>query len=103
MEAEPEKPKAKEPELCCSLCGKNSKKVKKLIAGPHVFICNECTRLCNDIIDIDKLDITERNREIPIRAIKIRADALRAALIQYPVGAIFSVRLVADEKKSLRK
>src|SRR2546421_11597134 len=34
----------------CSFCGKSQKKVKKLIAGPGVYICDECINLCNDII-----------------------------------------------------
>lgn len=37
--------------LKCSFCGKNQKQVKKLIAGPGVYICNECIELCNEIID----------------------------------------------------
>ena len=37
-------------ELCCSFCGKSQKEVKKLIAGPSVYICDECVELCNDII-----------------------------------------------------
>jgi len=36
--------------LHCSFCGKNQHEVKKLIAGPSVFICDECIELCNDII-----------------------------------------------------
>ena len=36
--------------LRCSFCGKNQEEVKKLIAGPTVYICNECVELCNDII-----------------------------------------------------
>jgi len=36
--------------LYCSFCGKNQREVKKLIAGPSVFICDECISLCNDII-----------------------------------------------------
>ncbi|MDO5672428.1 MAG: ATP-dependent Clp protease ATP-binding subunit ClpX [Actinomycetaceae bacterium] len=37
--------------LKCSFCGKSQKQVKKLIAGPGVYICNECIELCNEIID----------------------------------------------------
>ena len=37
--------------LHCSFCGKAQKEVKKLIAGPTVYICNECVDLCNEIID----------------------------------------------------
>lgn len=36
--------------LCCSFCGKSQKEVRKLIAGPTVYICDECIDLCNDII-----------------------------------------------------
>jgi ATP-dependent Clp protease ATP-binding subunit ClpX len=37
-------------ELCCSFCGKSQKEVRKLIAGPSVYICDECVELCNDIV-----------------------------------------------------
>ena len=36
--------------LSCSFCGKSQREVKKLIAGPAVYICDECIELCNDII-----------------------------------------------------
>lgn len=36
--------------LYCSFCGKSQHEVRKLIAGPTVFICDECVDLCNDII-----------------------------------------------------
>ncbi|MEE8044780.1 MAG: ATP-dependent Clp protease ATP-binding subunit ClpX [Thermodesulfobacteriota bacterium] len=41
---------AKEGKLYCSFCGKSQKEVRKLIAGPTVYICNECIELCNEII-----------------------------------------------------
>ena len=37
-------------DLVCSFCGKSQDEVKKLIAGPTVYICDECVELCNDII-----------------------------------------------------
>ena len=37
--------------LFCSFCGKNQNEVKKLIAGPSVYICNECIKLCGEIIE----------------------------------------------------
>jgi ClpX C4-type zinc finger len=37
--------------LKCSFCGKSQKRVKKLIAGPGVYICDECIGLCNEIIE----------------------------------------------------
>src|SRR6266850_8261709 len=41
--------------LSCSFCGKGQREVRKLIAGPTVYICDECIRLCNDIIAEEKL------------------------------------------------
>ncbi len=42
--------------LCCSFCGKTQHEVRKLIAGPNVFICDECIELCNDIVKDESLD-----------------------------------------------
>ena len=36
--------------ISCSFCGKSQEEVKKLIAGPNVYICNECVILCKDIL-----------------------------------------------------
>ena len=50
----------------CSFCGKSQKQVKKLIAGPGVYICDECIDLCNDIIEEELADTTEvRFDELP--------------------------------------
>jgi len=50
-------PKDENSQLTCSFCGKSQDEVKKLIAGPTVYICDECIELCNDIIDEEsKLD-----------------------------------------------
>ncbi len=45
--------------LKCSFCGKSQKQVKKLIAGPGVYICDECIDLCNEIIDEELSEIVE--------------------------------------------
>jgi ATP-dependent Clp protease ATP-binding subunit ClpX len=42
-----------EAQLRCSFCGKGREEVRKLIAGPTVYICDECVDLCNDIIAED--------------------------------------------------
>jgi len=42
-------------ELCCTFCGKTQDKVQRLIAGPDVYICDECVSLCNDILTQDKI------------------------------------------------
>lgn len=46
--------------VCCSFCGKTQQEVKNLVAGPSVFICNECVDLCNDII---RKDANSKNKE----------------------------------------
>ena len=45
--------------LYCSFCGKNQHEVKKLIAGPSVFVCDECVELCNDIIREESHEVLE--------------------------------------------
>ena len=45
---------AKEENLRCSFCGKSQEEVEKIIAGPSVYICDECIELCNDIIEEEK-------------------------------------------------
>ena len=47
----------------CSFCGKTQKQVKKLIAGPGVYICDECIDLCNDIIAEERDESTELSFE----------------------------------------
>jgi len=49
--------------LYCSFCGKSQHEVKKLIAGPTVFICDECVELCMDIIKEEKKDSFAKNQE----------------------------------------
>src|SRR3974377_1443806 len=46
-------------QLLCSFCGKSQRQVKKLIAGPGVYICDECIDLCNDIIEEELSENTE--------------------------------------------
>lgn len=54
-------------QLFCSFCGKNQEEVKKLIAGPSVYICDECIELCNDIIaeEEEKESIARKKSTIP--------------------------------------
>ena len=49
--------------LYCSFCGKSQHEVRKLIAGPSVFICDECVELCNDIIREELEDSGEAGRD----------------------------------------
>ena len=45
--------------LFCSFCGKNQKEVKKLIAGPAVYICDECIQLCGEIVEEESQKVSE--------------------------------------------
>src|SRR5882757_5483330 len=49
--------------LYCSFCGKSQHEVRKLIAGPSVFVCDECVELCNDIIREELEEKAERTRD----------------------------------------
>jgi len=68
-------------ELRCSFCGKSQDEVKKLIAGPTVYICDECVELCNDII------AEEYEREGAARATQIpKPSGIKSVLDQYVIG-----------------
>ena len=53
--------------LACSFCGKSQKEVKKLIAGPTVYICDECIELCNDIIaeEYGREEVSSQTSKVP--------------------------------------
>jgi ATP-dependent Clp protease ATP-binding subunit ClpX len=58
-------------ELCCSFCGKNQDEVQRLIAGPDVYICDECVALCNEIIAQESVtEETEGGKLLPPAEIK---------------------------------
>ena len=70
--------------LYCSFCGKSQHEVKKLIAGPSVFICDECIELCNDIIrdevPADSPDAKAAKSDLPVPS------EIKAILDQYVIG-----------------
>ena len=67
--------------LYCSFCGKSQHEVRKLIAGPSVFICDECVELCNDIIREELDDRAERGRdELP------KPQEIKSVLDEYVIG-----------------
>jgi len=67
--------------LYCSFCGKSQHEVRKLIAGPSVFICDECVDLCNDII---REEIEESVSEVTSKLPKPRE--IKGILDQYVIG-----------------
>jgi len=67
--------------LYCSFCGKSQHEVRKLIAGPSVFICDECVELCNDIIREELEEKTQSARSsLP------KPQEIQAVLDQYVIG-----------------
>jgi ATP-dependent Clp protease ATP-binding subunit ClpX len=67
--------------LRCSFCNKSQNDVRKLIAGPTVFICDECVRVCNDIIDDDQVVETDaKSHPLP------KPHEVKAYLDEYVIG-----------------
>lgn len=67
--------------LYCSFCGKSQHEVRKLIAGPNVFICNECVELCMDIIrEEDKTQLVREGEGVPTPA------EIKQVLDDYVIG-----------------
>ena len=77
--------------LKCSFCGKGQKEVKKLIAGPGVYICDECIDLCNDIID------EEKDRETAVKGtFKVPKPAdIKTYLDDYVIGQVQAKKTLA--------
>ena len=68
--------------LYCSFCGKSQHEVRKLIAGPSVFVCDECVDLCNDIIreEVQGKETDSNQRKLPI------PEEIKNTLDQYVIG-----------------
>ena len=77
--------------LYCSFCGKSQNEVRKLIAGPSVFICDECVDLCNDII---REEIQEASSEGEDARLPIPAE-INEILNQYVIGQQKAKRVLA--------
>jgi ATP-dependent Clp protease ATP-binding subunit ClpX len=79
--------------LYCSFCGKSQHEVKKLIAGPSVFICDECIELCNDIVRDEVVAETPAARagksDLPVPS------EIKTSLDQYVIGQDVAKRTLA--------
>src|SRR5213083_2907700 len=76
--------------LKCSFCGKSQNDVRKLIAGPTVYICDECIELCNDII----AEEWEEEKSKEIRSLPKPAE-IKTVLDQYVVGQDRAKKILA--------
>lgn len=77
--------------LYCSFCGKSQHEVRKLIAGPSVFICDECVELCNDIIreEIKEIAPKKKQNELP------RPYEIHSHLDDYVIGQEHAKRVLS--------
>ena len=82
--------------LYCSFCGKSEHEVRKLIAGPSVYICDECVELCNDIIR-EELQAKPANKGLP------KPQEIKSVLDDYVIGqgsaACEQTATMADEAR----
>ena len=76
--------------LFCSFCGKNQKEVKKLIAGPTVFVCDECVELCMDIIKEDN-----KNNKFKIKKDIPKPSEINKFLNEYVIGQKDSKKILS--------
>jgi ATP-dependent Clp protease ATP-binding subunit ClpX len=67
--------------LCCSFCGKSQNDVRKLIAGPGVYVCNECIDICNEIINDD-----EQTETTAVRTNLPKPQEIKSFLDEYVIG-----------------
>ena len=77
--------------LYCSFCGKSQHEVRKLIAGPSVFVCDECVDLCNDII---REEIQEKDTETTARKLPI-PEEIKNTLDEYVIGQESAKKVLA--------
>ena len=76
--------------LYCSFCGKSQHQVRKLIAGPGVFVCNECVDLCNDIIREEEIArAVEAQKKLPTPL------AIDRLLDEYVIGQDFAKKVLS--------
>ena len=77
--------------LYCSFCGKSQHEVRKLIAGPSVFICDECVELCNDIIreEVSEGGQTKESDRLPV------PQEINEILDEYVIGQVHAKKVLA--------
>lgn len=77
--------------LTCSFCSKNQEEVRKLVAGPMVYICDECIELCNDIIaeEYEKEDLKKQSHQVP------KPSEIKRILDEYIIGQAYAKKVLS--------
>ncbi len=75
----------------CSFCGKSQDEVRKLIAGPTVYICDECIELCNEIIaeEVEQEEVRRRSASIP------KPKEIKSFLDEYVIGQEYAKKILS--------
>src|SRR4030043_803165 len=83
--------KGKSSDLLCSLCGKSQDEVRKLIAGPTVYICDECIELCNEIIaeEYEKEEMGRSRSKVPTPG------EIKKSLDEYVIGQELAKKILS--------
>ena len=83
----------KEPDCNCSFCGKSQEEVGKLIAGPDVFICDECIELCNEIVHDDSGSGAAEKKDPKTSSLKPMD--IKAHLDEYVIGQEYAKKVLS--------
>jgi len=77
--------------LVCSFCGKTQDEVRKLVAGPGVYICDECVDLCNDILSEELDEPSSRSARLPVPTPK----KIKETLDEYIIGQEYAKKVLS--------
>ncbi len=80
------------PDCNCSFCGKNQDEVNKLIAGPDVFICDECIDLCNEIVQDEN---AAEGDEVDVQRITLKPVEINEHLNEYVIGQDYAKKVLS--------
>ena len=84
-----------EKNIKCSFCGKTQNNVKRIVAGPGVYICDECVSLCKNIIEEDYLEEDEAGYTIEEVSTLPKPEEIKKTLDEYVIGQEEAKRTLA--------